>query len=86
VLLLDEKQATQKTQTACIRCGACLFACPVGLQPFKIEKAAAVRDAAALEALYTAHCMECGCCAYVCPARRELVQAIRVGKAVLSNG
>jgi len=86
VLLLDEKQAARKAQTACIRCGACLFACPMALQPFKIEKAAAARDAAALEALYAGHCMECGCCAYACPARRELVQAIRVGKAVLSNG
>ena len=31
-------------------------------------------------------CMECGTCAYNCPAGRPLVQAIRMGKALLRNG
>ena len=28
-------------------------------------------------------CMECGSCAYSCPAGRPLVQAIRLGKALV---
>ena len=80
MLLLDEKQAKPKIETACIRCGCCVMACPMRLQPLQLEKACLRRDAQALEALSVNGCMECGCCAYVCPAGRELVEKIREGK------
>jgi electron transport complex protein RnfC len=31
-------------------------------------------------------CMECGTCVYNCPAGRPLVQAIRLGKAMVKAG
>ena len=83
VLLFSKEQAGLKRETACIRCGSCLFACPMQLQPFKLEKAYDARDAEALKELFVDACMECGNCSYVCPAGRELVQSIRMGKQVL---
>jgi len=83
VLLFSAEQAALKPETACIRCGACVSACPMKLQPFKLAQGYAARDAAALDALYAEGCMECGSCSYVCPAGRELVQGIRMGKKVL---
>ena len=85
VLLFSAEQAGLKPETACIRCGCCVMACPMNLQPLKLEQAYFNRDAQALEHLSAPGCMECGCCSYVCPAGRELVQRIRLGKIILRN-
>ena len=86
VLLFDAKQARPKPETACIRCGCCVMACPMKLEPLRLEKAYLRGDTQALETLYIDACMECGCCAYVCPAGRELVQKIQQGKELLRRG
>jgi electron transport complex protein RnfC len=85
VLLFGAEKAKLKSETACIRCGCCVMACPMNLQPLKLEQAYFNRDAQALEALSAQGCMECGCCSYVCPAGRELVQRIRLGKIILRS-
>jgi electron transport complex protein RnfC len=83
VVLFSREQALLKPETACIRCGCCLSACPMQLQPFKLAQAYDARDLQALGALYADGCMECGSCSYVCPAGRDLVQRIRMGKRIL---
>jgi len=85
VLLFNEGQAKIRPETACIRCGCCVMACPMGLQPLKLERAYLRGDAQALGALDAQGCMECGCCGYVCPAGRELAQRIRLGKLLLNS-
>jgi len=85
VLLFDQKQANLKPETACIRCGKCVLACPMRLQPLKLEQAWQARNTAALDRFKAAACIECGCCSYVCPAGRELVQRIRLGKKLLRS-
>ncbi len=85
VLAFDDRAAAEPAPTDCIRCGSCVAACPMNLMPLKLEKAALRRDAAALKALDVLTCMECGSCAYACPAGRQLVQAIRLGKALVHN-
>jgi len=83
VLLFSKEQAAYKPETACIRCGACLFGCPMKLQPFRLEQAYDTRNTEALKEFYVDACMECGSCSYVCPAGRNLVQSVRMGKQVL---
>jgi len=85
VLLFNKAEAALKPETACIRCGKCVTACPMHLQPLKLERAWQARDIAALERQQVTACMECGCCSYVCPAARELVQRIRLGKRLLRS-
>ena len=85
VLLFNKAEAALKPETACIRCGKCVTACPMHLQPLKLERAWQARDTAALERQHATACMECGCCSYVCPAARELVQRIRLGKRLLRS-
>lgn len=85
VLLFSARQARLKPETACIRCGACVAACPMQLQPLKLEQAYYKQDAEALEELCVSGCMECGSCAYICPAGRELVQRIRLGKVIWND-
>ena len=83
VLLFNAKEAHIKKETACIRCGGCVSACPMHLQPLKLEQAWQARYTEAMQKLEINGCMECGCCSYTCPAGRELVQRIRLGKRYL---
>jgi len=86
LLVLAAKDALAKEEdqpTDCIRCGRCVAACPMQLQPLTIEKRVAMRDIEALERHSIMTCIECGSCAFVCPARRKLVQYMRMGKTML---
>ena len=73
----------EKPETACIRCGRCVNACPFSLMPAAIEKAYKAGNVDGLKALKVNLCMECGCCAYVCPAKRNLVSVNRLAKKMI---
>ncbi len=68
----------------CIRCGYCVDACPVHLDPCQLGVLARNEE---YERMARRHhlmdCFECGSCAYVCPAHIPLVQRFRVAKAAL---
>lgn len=83
ILVLAAKDVLEDEPTDCIRCGRCVAACPMQLQPLTIEQRVAAGDAEALERHSVMTCIECGSCAFVCPARRKLVQYMRMGKALL---
>lgn len=83
ILAFVEKDAEMAPETPCIRCGKCMWACPFGLAPAKLDKAYRNGDVAALKALKVNLCMECGCCAYVCPAKRDLVMSNKLGKQLI---
>lgn len=61
-------------ESPCIRCGACMKACPAGLTPWKIDFASRQGNVDLCHQLYATECIGCGCCSYVCPAKREISQ------------
>ena len=71
---------------ACIRCGKCMDACPMGLQPLNLYRYVNCGDKEELGRLNLEDCMECGCCAYVCPGRLPLVETFKAGKKLLKEG
>jgi electron transport complex protein RnfC len=80
VLFLTEDEIDTRELSNCIRCGWCLEACPMGLEPKEIGiyvEAGRPEDTAQFGVF---DCFECGSCAYVCPAKRPLVQFIRLAK------
>ena len=85
ILALSEAEAKYNEPTACIRCGKCLDACPMHLEPLELSNAADRGDIDTLKAYYIMNCMECGCCSFICPAKRHLVQNIRLGKALVNK-
>ncbi len=80
ILLLSKGEAACLEEEYCIRCGACVRGCPVGLMPCMINLAS--EKSIWHEAInYGAmDCIECGVCSYVCPANRRLVQSIKRAK------
>jgi len=67
----------------CIKCGSCLTACPIHLNPSMLGQLATVRDYETMETEYHLNdCFECGCCSYVCPSNIPLTQYFRIAKAI----
>ena len=83
VLAFPRKEAGLKPEAACIHCGRCHEACPMGLIPTNIEKYALLKDVDTLTKMGTMVCMECGSCAYSCPGGKPLVQYMRLAKSVI---
>lgn len=83
VLAFDQTQIDGFEESACIRCGRCVRACPFNLMPAAMEKARIAADLDALRELKVNLCMECGCCSYVCPAKRNLVTSNKMAKKLL---
>ena len=80
VLFLSEASTRRKAATGCIRCGKCADACPMGLEPFLLNRLYKAADTDALEANAAQDCIECGCCLYSCPAHIPLLDNIRQAK------
>ena len=81
ILLMTLKEAQDRRQTNCIRCGRCAKACPMGLQPFLLHKLAKQNDFDETEKNHVMDCIECGSCEFTCPANIPLLDYIRYGKA-----
>ena len=85
LLAFSRDHAYIADETACLRCGKCVYVCPMRLLPNKLDEAARANDFKLLEKLNISDCIECGSCAYSCPSKRRQVQQIRVAKAKLRN-
>lgn len=80
ILVLTDKEAGAAARTACLSCGKCISACPMGLNPTKMFKYIDHSDYDGAMQTGLMDCKECGCCAYTCPAHIPLVQGMRLGK------
>ena len=80
LLYLTAEQTVRGTESACIRCGKCAEACPMGLEPFLLQKYARHNMNDELEENAVQDCIECGCCLYSCPANIPLLDIIRIAK------
>jgi electron transport complex protein RnfC len=80
ILALTDKEVHESPRTACLQCGRCIEACPLGLNPTRLFKL--VDHMAYTEALDEGlmDCKECGCCGYECPAHIPLVEGMKLGK------
>lgn len=83
VILLDEEEAKPREEDFCIRCGACIRECPMGLMPCLINLASEKQLWEQTKVNGALDCIECGICSYVCPAKRNLVQSIKRAKQEL---
>ena len=80
LLFLTEEQTKRGIEGNCIRCGKCADACPMGLEPWLLQRLARHGMTEELEANAVQDCIECGCCLYSCPAYIPLLDIIRPAK------
>lgn len=80
ILVLTEKEAQAEKVSPCIKCGKCIEACPVHLQPLFISAYSLKSDFEGAEKYGALDCVECGSCSFICPAKRPLVESIRLAK------
>jgi electron transport complex protein RnfC len=83
IVCLDRVEDSPLQEMPCIRCGRCLEACPLFLNPSRLAQLAAVEQVEGLGAYGLMNCFECAACSYVCPSHIPLVQWMRVGKAMI---
>ncbi len=85
ILFLTEDEVDLNVGGPCVRCGWCLDACPMGIEPKEIALYVEAGKGKETEQFGIKDCFECGSCAYMCPAKRPLVQLIRMAKQQLRN-
>jgi len=81
LLLLTEEETKRGEEGNCIRCAKCVEACPMGLEPFLLNRLSRAGKIEELEANLVQDCIECGSCIYTCPANIPLLDTIRLSKA-----
>ena len=82
ILALSKKVVNSGEESACIRCGRCVEACPMGLVPSMLSiLGERNKYSEAKEEYGLLNCIECGSCVYTCPAKRNIVQYIKYSKA-----
>lgn len=65
---------------ACMRCGRCVQACPMGLEPYLLATYGRLHRWEDARSAAVADCIECGSCSYTCPSGRPLLDFIRLAK------
>ena len=80
-LLKDENGAAENP--VCLRCGKCITACPMRLQPLYMYRYVNAGRVDQLQRLHLMDCMECGSCAFTCPGKLPLVESFRKGKMMV---
>jgi len=83
ILVLTENEVADLDTYNCIRCGRCLDACPLFLNPARLGLLARKGLWDEMEENHVMDCFECASCSFVCPSAIPLVQSFRVGKAMI---
>jgi electron transport complex protein RnfC len=81
LLFLPEAESIKPEAENCIRCGKCVDACPMGLEPYLLSRLTALEMWDEVEDHAIMDCIDCGCCVFSCPSHRRLLDDLRAGKA-----
>lgn len=81
--MLSGADAHRKPAEPCIRCGKCVDACPMGLEPYLLATLSTMKDYERLEREQVTSCISCGSCQFTCPAHRPILDNILQGKGAV---
>lgn len=78
LFILNKKR--RASRQSCIRCGACVDACPLGLHPILITQQLEKNRTDPATRIQANECFLCGCCEAVCPAHIPLAEILRTAQ------
>lgn len=83
LLLFPAVESRRSGIEPCIRCGACVDACPMGLEPYLLSTLSRLHRFDEAKKQKIANCIMCGSCSYACPSSRPVLDFIRIGRAAV---
>ena len=83
ITILTDADAHRKAAQPCIRCGKCVSACPMGLEPYLLATLSSFKEWKRLESEQVTSCISCGSCQFTCPSHRPILDNILQGKGVV---
>lgn len=83
ITILTDADAHRKAAQPCIRCGKCVSACPMELEPYLLATLSSFKEWERLEAEQVTSCISCGSCQFTCPSHRPILDNILQGKGVV---
>lgn len=83
ITILTDADSHRKAAQPCIRCGKCVSACPMGLEPYLLATLSSFKEWERLEAEQVTSCISCGSCQFTCPSHRPILDNILQGKGVV---
>jgi len=85
ILVMPESESSRAAVQPCIRCGKCISACPMGLEPYLLMTLSEKKLWERCESSRVMDCIECGSCSYTCPSARPLLDHIRFSKLTVGK-
>ena len=83
ITVLSEEEIDLRQETPCIKCGKCVAACPIKLNPALIDAAVHKEKFEMAKELFAEECIQCGACSYVCPSKRHLAETIKLANEII---
>ena len=80
IVVYNQQDAKSLEEGPCIRCGRCVEACPIGLNPYLLKHYCDAEKLDLAAKNNVMDCIVCGCCSFACPARRWLTAAFKNAK------
>ncbi len=85
ITVLSGFDAHRKNIQSCIRCGKCIDACPMGLEPYLLATLSSLKEYERLEQEGVTSCISCGSCQFTCPSHRPILDNILQGKGAVMS-
>ena len=85
ITVLSGFDAHRKNIQPCIRCGKCVDACPMGLEPYLLATLSSLKEYERLEQEGVTSCISCGSCKFTCPSHRPILDNILQGKGAVMS-
>ncbi len=85
ITVLSGFDAHRKNIQPCIRCGKCVDACPMGLEPYLLATLSSLKEYERLEQEGVTSCISCGSCQFTCPSHRPILDNILQGKGAVMS-
>lgn len=85
ILMIPESESRRAKEYRCVRCGKCVEACPMGLEPYLLMILSKAGQTDKADHEHVVDCIECGSCSFVCPSNRPILDYIRLSKTKVKS-